>query len=88
MRARIFLSRLLSAMSSWVYIRTIPCLSSLLSAAQDLEESFPEFTIESGVDDGVESAVYITQPCGGTVQLWGHMTGPAMGVQNMSQEKW
>lgn len=61
-------------------------LSSSL-ARQDLEESFTEFDIEGGIDHRVEGTVHVAQPRGGTVKLWGHMAGLAVGIENVGQKE-
>lgn len=62
-------------------------LSKLLSAIQDLEESFSELIVEGSVDYRVEGTVYVAKPCGGTVQFWGNVTSLTVGVQNVCQEE-
>lgn len=37
-------------------------------AVQDLDEGFAKFNVESGVDDGVDGAVQVSQPGDGAVQ--------------------
>ena len=57
------------------------------SAGQYLEEGFPELDVEGGIDHGVEGTLHIAQPCGGTVELWGHVACSAVGIENMGQEE-
>lgn len=58
-----------------------------LSAIHDLEESFSELGVEGGVDYRVEGTVYVTKPCGGTVQFRGNVTSLTVSIQNVCQEE-
>lgn len=58
-----------------------------LSAVQDFDESFAKLDVERGVDDGVDSAVEVSQPGDGAVQWWGDTAAPAVGLQHVSQEE-
>lgn len=54
---------------------------------QDLDESFSELYIESGVYDGVHRAVHIPQPRESVIHLRRNLACGAVGVQYMSDEK-
>lgn len=56
-------------------------------AMEDLDESFSELYIESGVYDGVHRAVHIPQPRESVIHLRRNLACGAVGVQYMSDEK-
>ena len=76
-RRRLQISSLLSHLSSQTNVRLsfffccCCCDSrriSSLSAVQDLDEGFAKLDVESGVDDGVDGAVEVSQPGDGAVE--------------------
>lgn len=64
--------------------------SSLLpyrSAVQNFDEGFAKLDVESGVYDGIDSAVQISEPGDSAVQGRRDATAPAMGFQHMGEEE-
>lgn len=55
-------------------------------AVKDLHKSFPELNVESGVNDGIDCAVDISEPCEGIVHdLWDFTV--AVHVHNVGDEE-
>lgn len=54
---------------------------------QDFEEGFAKLDVESGVYDGIDSAVQISEPGDGAVQGRRDATAPAMSLQHMGKEE-
>jgi len=57
------------------------------SAVQYLYESLSELHIESGIYDGVDGAVHISQPSEGIVHFQWHHAARAVSFQNVSNKK-
>ncbi len=57
-------------------------------AVQDLNECLSEFDIEGGVYDGIYSTIHVAQPSESIIHLGGDLAFCAVGVQDMSNEKW
>lgn len=54
---------------------------------QDLDEGFAELNVESGVDDGVDGAVEVSEPGDRAVQGGRDAAAPAVGLQHVCEEK-
>ena len=54
---------------------------------EDLDEGFAELDVESGVDDGVDGAVEVSQPGDGAVERGRDAAAPAVGLQHVGQEE-
>ena len=54
---------------------------------QDLDEGLPKLHVEGGVNDGVDCAVDIAEPCEGVVHLSRNLAGGAVGVQDVRDEE-
>lgn len=54
---------------------------------QDFDEGFAKLNVESGVYDGIDSAVQIPEPGDSAVQGRRDATAPAMSLQHMGEEE-
>lgn len=54
---------------------------------QNLHESLAELHVESGVYDGVDSTVHISQPREGVVHFQRHVTASTVCLQDVSDEE-
>lgn len=54
---------------------------------QDFDEGFAKLDVESGVYDGIDSAVQISEPGDSAVQGRRDATAPAMSLQHMGEEE-
>lgn len=54
---------------------------------QDLDEGFAKLDVESGVDDGVDGTVEVSQPGDGAVERGRDAAAPAVGLQHVGEEE-
>lgn len=54
---------------------------------QDFDEGLAKLDVESGVDDGIDSAVQISEPGDSAVQGRRDATAPAMSLQHVGEEE-
>lgn len=57
------------------------------SAVQDFNEGLAELDVEGGVDDGVDSAVEVTQPCDSAVERRRDAAAAAVSFQHVCEEE-